>query len=154
MADWAQIKSEYIAGNCTYRSLAKKHNVSLSRLSKMGTQEAWPVLRAQAWQKSEHMMVESAAEGKKRIVSAMVSATEALVEKASAGISAAEPADYRSLKGYSGILKDVHDILDIRSPGDVAEQEARIARLRADVDKAAEGTSISISLGGAEAWAE
>lgn len=156
MADWNKIKKEYISGNCTYRSLAEKHKVSFSRLSKLAVKEKWPELRAQAWEKSEKKLIENVAAGKSKIENSLIGATATLVGKAAEGIASAEAADYRALKAYSGILRDAKEILDIRPQGDLDEQKARIARLRAEVDKVAEGanTSISVSLGGVESWAE
>jgi transposase-like protein len=45
VADWIQIKEEYISGGTSYRKLALRHGVSLVTLSRRAKKECWVALR-------------------------------------------------------------------------------------------------------------
>lgn len=45
MADWLQIKNEYINGDTSYRKLVEKYGVSLSTLQTRARREGWPAER-------------------------------------------------------------------------------------------------------------
>ena len=86
----------------------------------------------------------------------MQDAATALIGKAVEGIQATEATNAKSLKAYSGLLRDLKEVLDLRAPLDIKEQEARIAKLRAEADRGKDegGKEIAITLGGAEEWAK
>ena len=65
-----------------------------------------------------------------------------------------EVLDSQSIKHFTSALKDIRDIKVIKSPMDLKEQEARIAKLQkeaeADADK---NSSVSITIeGGDDEW--
>jgi hypothetical protein len=43
--DWKKIKTEYISTDITYRELAAKYGIGMSRLGETGKNEKWPELR-------------------------------------------------------------------------------------------------------------
>ena len=64
-----------------------------------------------------------------------------VLDKIMEGLAEADPAEFVSdkngLKAIAACLEDLKAVLDVRSPRDLAEQDARIARLR----QSAEGGS-------------
>lgn len=45
MADWLEIKNEYVNGSISYRKLVEKYGVSLSTLQSRARREGWPAER-------------------------------------------------------------------------------------------------------------
>lgn len=56
--------------------------------------------------------------------------------------------DRGGLKQLTGVLKDIKDVLTLRSDADTREQEARIAKLQRDLDRETEKASITVQLEG------
>lgn len=151
--DWNKIRKDYIAGKGSYRELAAKYSVPLKTLSRRAKDEGWPELRKQSGHKAATKTADSLAVANGKVDTTLQDAAVELIEKAVAGIRATDAVDAKSLKAYSGLLRDLKEVL--RSDLDAQEQEARIAKLRAEAEKGKEDGSneISIELGGAEEWA-
>ena len=56
--------------------------------------------------------------------------------------------DRGGLKQLTGVLKDIKDVLTLRPEADIREQEARIAKLRRELDQEQEQQSIRVTLEG------
>lgn len=56
--------------------------------------------------------------------------------------------DRGGLKQLTGVLKDIKDVLTLRPEADVREQEARIAKLRRELDREQDQQSIRVTLEG------
>ena len=152
--DWNKIRKDYIAGKGSYRELAAKYSVPLKTLSRRAKDEGWPELRKQSGHKAATQTADSLAVANGKVDTTLQEAAVELIGKAVAGIRATEATNAKSLKAYSGLLRDLKEVL--RSDLDAKEQEARIAKLRAEAEKGKEDGSneISIELGGAEEWAK
>lgn len=59
---WDRIKAEYIAGNTSYRKLAKKYKVSLATITAHSNKERWIELRQEARNKAETITVQKTAD--------------------------------------------------------------------------------------------
>lgn len=151
--DWNKIRKDYIAGKGSYRELAKKYKVPFRTLADRAKAEGWVALRGQVRHKAVTKTVENVASGNAKVDTTLQDAAVELIGKAVAGIRATNAVDAKSLKAYSGLLRDLKEVL--RSDLDTQEQEARIAKLRAEAEKGKEdgNNEISIELGGAEEWA-
>lgn len=153
-ADWVAARTEYITTNISYRELAKKYGLSVRQISQVGKDEGWYALKKQNLARIATEAEAAAIDGSRKRYAAMQDAAVALLEKTREGIRDADAGDGKLLRAYSGVLRDVKEVLDLRSELDVAEQEARIEKLRRDAEKdSGGGTEVSIELGGAEEWA-
>ena len=152
--DWNKIRKDYIAGKGSYRALAAKYSVPLKTLSRRAKDEGWPELRKQSSRKAATKTVDTIAVANAKVDTTLQDAAVELIGKAVAGIRDTEATNAKSLKAYSSLLRDLKEVL--RSDLDAKEQEARIAKLRAEAEKGKEDGSneISIELGGAEEWAK
>ena len=113
------------------------------------------MIRKQAGHKAATKTADAVAAGKGRAAEKIYDAAIALIDKAMDGIQAIDPEQAKALKCYSGVLRDLQDVLDLRPELDIREQEARIEKLRRDTEKDSDtGTEIAIEIGGAEAWAK
>lgn len=65
-------------------------------------------------------------------------------------------ADRQALRGITGALKDLKDVLSLKSDADLEEQKARIAKLRKEVEDETPDTKteISFSDGNVKEWSE
>ena len=150
-----RIRKDYIAGKGSYRELSKKYGVPLKTLARRAKEEGWPDLRKQAGHKAATKTVDAVAAGKGRAAEKIYDAAIALIDKTMDGIQAIDPEQAKALKCYSGVLRDLQDVLDLRPELDIREQEARIEKLRREAEKDTDtGTEIAIEIGGAEAWAK
>lgn len=62
VSKWDRIKAEYIAGNTSYRKLAKKYKVSLATITAHSNKERWIELRQEARNKAETITVQKTAD--------------------------------------------------------------------------------------------
>ncbi len=154
--DWSRIRKDYIAGRGSYRELSAKYGVPYRTLADRAKVEKWVELRNQSRAKAASKTVEAVANANGRVQTRMQDAAEALMGKVVEGVLAADPEDARNLKAYSGVLRDLKEVLDLRTPLDIKEQEARIEKLRREAEKEREDRNreVVVTFGGADGWAE
>ena len=152
--DWKRIKAEYIAGGTSYRKLAEKYGVSRSKLQAKATSENWVKLKSQTQAKTESKIVESVStQGAKKAVD-LFDIADLLADKVRE--IAATVSDPDSIKKLTSAIKDLKDIKGIKSEEDIAEQRARIEKLRREAEREDDTTNeIEIVFkAGEEAWNE
>ena len=153
--DWSRIRRDYIAGKGSYRELSAKYGVPLKTLARRAKEEGWPDLRKQARHKAATKTVDAIADSKSVAGKKIYDAAIALIDKTMNGIQAIDPEQAKALKSYSGVLRDLQEVLDLRPELDIREQEARIEKLRREAEKDTDtGTEFAVELGEADAWAK
>jgi hypothetical protein len=155
MADWNQIKAEYIAGGTSYRKLAEKHGVSRSKLQAKATSEKWVDLKSQTQAKTESKIVESISDQEAKKAVDIIDVADRLLEKATE-LMDTMVIDTQSFKQLTSALKDLKDIKGYKSEKDLEEQEARIKKLRREAereDDTTDGIEVVFNAG-SEAWSE
>ena len=153
--DWSRIRRDYIAGKGSYRELSAKYGVPLKTLARRAKEEGWPDLRKQAGHKAATKTVDAIADSKSVAGKKIYDAAIALIDKTMNGIQAIDPEQAKALKSYSGVLRDLQEVLDLRPELDILEQEARIEKLRREAEKDTDtGTEFAVELGEADAWAK
>lgn len=153
--DCSRIRRDYIAGKGSYRELSKKYGVPLKTLARIAKEEGWPDLRKQAGHKAATKTVDAIADSKSVAGKKIYDAAIALIDKTMNGIQAIDPEQAKALKSYSGVLRDLQEVLDLRPELDIREQEARIEKLRREAEKDTDtGTEFAVELGEADAWAK
>lgn len=138
--DWNKLKAEYIAGGTSYRKLAEKYGVSENTLRRRAAKEKWTQERHKSDTKVTQKIIEIVSdENAEEVASAITLINESAMNmlrqinrETAHGIS-----DYRDFSTYSRALKQLKEVLDIKSENDMEEQQARIDNLRrqADADK-------------------
>ena len=154
--DWNRIRKDYIAGKGSYRELAKKYGAPMRTLAAKARAEDWVGLREQACNKAATNTADLVATANGKVDTSLQAAAAALAAKALEGIQNTNPEEARTLKAYSGVLRDLKEVLNIRPELDIKEQEARIEKLRREAQEAIEDKTreVSVTFGGAEEWAE
>jgi hypothetical protein len=102
-----------------------------------GKKEGWPELREKHRAKTAEKVIEKIERQKVEQVQELRSTASAILAKANELIGS-ELISPQSLKSLSGVLRDVKEILDIRSDADLREQEARIKKLQKDAESDAD----------------
>ena len=133
--DWKKIKTEYIAGGTSYRELAKKYNVSFSSLRKVAAKEQWTQLRNNVDTKRDTELVEKLGVNTAKIDKKYYHLVDMLFDRAEEVIATHPQWGPSSLKEMATAMKYLKECKGIRSDADIREQEARIAKLRNDVEK-------------------
>lgn len=151
MADWKAIETEYITTDTSYRKLAQKYGVDQSTVSRKGKDGHWVEKKEQYSSNLQAKILTSVTESNVSKAEKLNSAAELLLDKVTGLIDACNPRrmDTQSLKHISGTLKDIKDILMIRSDADMEEQRARISKLQADAARGDDtGGGIAVTLEG------
>lgn len=153
--DWNRIKAEYIAGGTSYRKLAAKYGVSFSTLRGIAEREKWTDLRTQAQHTADTKLVKSIGGTNGKLTVKINDVADKLLDKINNMLEMMDVIDSQSIKHFTSALKDIKDIKGVKSPIDLKEQEARIAKLRKDVELEDKPNEISITIaGGDKSWQE
>lgn len=130
MADWNQIKADYIRGK-PYRELAEIYGVSSSTLRKKGMAEKWTDLRNKARTLAEQKTTKMVADRQAKAINMMDTITEMLLGKIMDGLKDGTLCEGgRGMRDVTGALRDIREIRGIKSEADAQEQMARIDKLR------------------------
>ena len=134
MADWQAIKTEYITTNISYRALEKKYGINYKVIADKGKSEGWKELRSQHTHNTLTKILEADTEQKVSRAERLQNVADKLLAIVEARVDASDPTgmDTQSMKHISGILKDIKEVQ--RSPKDLEEQDARIAKLRKEAE--------------------
>lgn len=135
IVDWNVIKAEYIAGGTTYEELAEKYGASLSTLKKKAAREHWAELRNQTGTETELKMSEAISDQQSE---AAVTAVQLINESAlnmlrQISRDTAETMNNPNISLtdnrfaiYARALKQLKEVLDIRSENDHADTEINV----------------------------
>ena len=133
--DWNKLKAEYISGGTSYRKLAKKYDIEYHSLQRIATKEGWAKLKSQAKAKSEAKIVNTVASDIAKKSIKINDVADKLLDKISLLLDEFEGLDTQSIKHLTSSLKDIKDIKGLKSEIDLREQEARIDKLRKDIEE-------------------
>jgi len=145
--NWQEIKQEYATTNVSYRFLAKKHNVSYTELSKHGREENWRAERENYLSKTYSKTIEKLANAQADRVARLQTITDKMLNKIEKSIDLIQEADLSAYRQVTAALKDIKEIQMLKSDADIREQEARIDKLRKEVEEEKKDTSINITFG-------
>ena len=137
MADWQEIKTEYITTNTSYRKLAQKYGVNVTNIAKRASQEHWVEQRNQNATKTQSKILNAISNNQANRAVRLQTVADKLLNKVESLLEQSDPLemDTQSMKHISGVLKDIKEIQMIRSDADMREQEARIANLQRQAEK-------------------
>lgn len=174
--DWKAIRLDYSQG-LTQSALQAKYGVAASSLRKHIRAEGWSRKESTKVQEGEQitvsvpapdprlMRVDALADAMlgclERAVRELDTVTQNVREKSKLEDGAELVTDFErllpeekgiidrgGLKQLTGVLKDIKDVLTLRSDADTREQEARIAKLQRDLDRETEKASVTVVLEG------
>lgn len=137
--DWNKVKNDYVKKRMTTNQLSKKYGIPAGTIRNHATFGRWGDDRAKCAEKVNRIFAETVAEQETNRIARFVSTADLLMDRITEGISNGDLLkSNKSLRDVTGAIKDLKEILGLKSDLDRAEQEARIARLKAvlpsDVD--------------------
>lgn len=137
MADWQEIKTEYITTNTSYRKLAQKYGVDSAVIGRRAKNEEWVKLRQRHVDKTQTKTLDAISSNQANRAARLQTVADKLLNKVESLLEQSDPLemDTQSMKHISGVLKDIKEIQMIRSDADMREQEARIANLQRQAEK-------------------
>ena len=135
MADWEKIKAEYITTDISVRELATKHGVHYTTIGKKASKEGWQDLRQQQTNTTLTKILTAVSEQKVDRATKLCNAADVLLEKIVAGMTKGDSIAPNAAKNYSDAIKNIKEILMIKSAEDIEEQRARIEKLRKEVSE-------------------
>lgn len=152
MVDWNAIKTEYITTNTSYKKLSDKHNIPLNTLQCRAKREKWVDLRTRHQHEIEVKTIKKAVNKASEYKSTLydlaydiamqlknMTQGRTIEDLAKAGL---KPRD------ITGAIKDIEDILHIKSEADMREQEARIKNLQKQIDDDSVERKITVHIEG------
>ena len=131
---WQKIKAEYIAGGISYRKLAEKHGVSFNTLKDIAVRERWNDLKQQAHNRATTKMVDVVSDKSAKIDDKYFRLVDKLFTKAEEVIDSTPIWQPNSIKEMATALKYLKECKGVKSDIDLREQEARIDKLRKEID--------------------
>ena len=145
--DWTKIKAEYIAGGISYRSLAKKYDVSFNTLKRIAIKEEWARLREQAYNTATTKMVDKVSSQKAKVDDKYQRLVDMLLDKAEEFMLNTPIWQVTTLKEMATTMKYIKECKGIKSDLDLKEQQARIDKLRKEAEDEQKDTSITVTFG-------
>lgn len=137
MANWQDIKTEYLTTKTSFRKLADKYGLNKDTIWKKAKDEGWEDLRRQHIDRTQTKILEADTKQKVSRAEKLNEAADLLLGRVMAMLSAGDPMDMdtQGMKHISGVLKDVKEIYMVKSDADMREQEARIKNLQKQAEK-------------------
>lgn len=149
--DWEKIKIEYITDPRTsYRSLASKYGVSMTQICNRSKAEGWIALRKQYLSDLETKTLDTLKDQQVAQMTKVKDTAYALLGKLQKAVDSVDSEqlvrNVKLARGLTGALRDIKELLDIKSEADTQEQQARIEKLRREIQKADDGGGNEITV--------
>ena len=132
MIDWKTIETEYVTTDISHRELAAKYGIGRSRLSQYASKEKWSEKRDQHRAKTVSKAVNAIGTKQANMAAKLYGVGGLLLDKVKSLLEDNPEllADTSSMKDVSVVLKNLKDLMSVKSEADMREQEARIEKLR------------------------
>lgn len=169
--DWNEIKTEYIAGDTSYRKLAAKHGVPFTTLKRIAGKENWVGLRERAKAKADTIVVNSAAKERAAKLKGVLKSADGLSELISRTVDKINsldrdmenPVDCKMIKDLTAATRDltgvIRDLYDLPTDGERVARQIALERLELEKRKVAvedSNKTVTVVFGdgkGHEEWA-
>ena len=135
MADWQAIKTEYITTETSYRKLSQKYGIGYQAICHRSKEEGWIAMREQYKNDTITKTLEEISKQEANRAARIYSEADKLLNKIEAMADRPEPLTEKGLRALTASVKDLRDVLGVKSDLDKQEQRARIANLQKQADK-------------------
>jgi hypothetical protein len=132
MVDWKKLETEYVTTDISHEQLAEKYGICRSTVSKKASADNWREKR----NKHRTKTVEKASNAigtKQATMAAKLYGVGGLLLDTVKSLLEDNPellADTSAMKDVSVVLKNLKDVMSVKSEADMLEQKARIDKLR------------------------
>ena len=135
MADWQKIETEYITTDTSYRKLADKYGIDQATISRKAKKEDWVSKRKHHISETQAKILDADAEDKVDRAVRLMTVADKLLDKVEQWVDMGDPISATHIKNLSDAIKNIKEVQMIRTEEDIAEQNARIAKLRKEAEK-------------------
>ena len=150
MADWQAIKTEYITTDTSYRKLAQKYGIDSAVIGRRAKNEEWVKMRQQHIDKTQTKALNAIGTKQAEMAAKLYGVGGLLLDRVKSLLEA-DPellADTSAMKDVSVVLKNLKDLMSVKSDADMREQEARIEKLRKEAAIEKENNEIKVTIVG------
>jgi tRNA-dihydrouridine synthase len=147
-ADWAKIEAEYITTETSYRRLAEKYRVDQATIARKAKKEDWVSKRQQHISTTQAKIIAADAQQKVDRASRLKSVADKLLDRVEDIVEYDQHLTASAIKNLSDALKNIKEAQMIRTAEDIEEQQARIAKLKKEVQDDDKTKTITVTLEG------
>lgn len=142
MIDWKTIETEYVTSDISHKQLCEKYGICRSTISKKASEDKWTEKRNNHRAKTVSKAVNAVGTKQATMAAKLYGVGGLLLDKVKSLLEDNPEllADTSAMKDVSVVLKNLKDLMSVKSDADMREQEARIEKLRreAEPEKASE----------------
>ena len=137
MIDWKTIETEYVTSDISHRELCEKYGICRSTISKKASEDNWTEKRNKHREKTVSKAVNAVGTKQANMAAKLYEAGGMLLDTVKRLIEENPDmlADTSSMKDVSVVLKNLKDLMSVKSEADMLEQDARIAKLRKEAER-------------------
>lgn len=148
--DWKTIETEYVTTDISHRELAAKFGIGRSRLSQYASKEKWSEKRDQYKAKTVSKAVNAIGTKQANMAAKLYGVGGLLLDKVQLLLQDNPEllADTSAMKDVSVVLKNLKDLMSVKSEADMREQEARINKLRKEAMVEKENNEVKVTFAG------
>lgn len=148
MIDWKTIETEYVTTDISHRDLAAKHGIGRSRLSQYASKEKWSEKRDQHRAKTVAKAVNAVGTKQANMAAKLYGVGGLLLDRVKLLLEDSPEllADTSAMKDVSVVLKNLKDLMSVKSDADMREQEARIEKLRKEAMVEKENNEVKVTI--------
>lgn len=148
MIDWKTIETEYVTTDISHRELAIKYGIGRSRLSQYASKEKWSEKRDKHRAKTVAKAVNAVGTKQAEMAAKLYGVGGLLLDRVKLLLEDNPEllADTSSMKDVSVVLKNLKDLMSVKSDADMREQEARIEKLRKEAMVEKENNEIKVTI--------
>ncbi len=148
MIDWKTIELEYVTGDISHEKLSKKYGIGRSRLSQYASKEKWKEKRDKHRAKTVAKAVDAVGTKQANMAAKLYETGGILLDSVKKLIEDNPEmlANTSAIKDVSVVLKNLKDLMSVKSEADMLEQEARIAKLRKEAMVEKENNEIKVTI--------
>lgn len=136
--DWGKAKARYAKTKLTHEQIAKELGCNVQKVHEHARLDHWTAARKKYQQKTVNLSINRAAEAAAKKDTRIYDICNSLIDKIAEAAVDIDPLNVQAFRALTIALKDIKDLRGDKDERDIAEQEARIAKLRADAKKAEE----------------
>lgn len=150
MIDWKTIETEYVTSDISHKELCKKYGICRSTISKKASEDNWTEKRNNHRAKTVSKAVNAVGTKQANMAAKLYEAGGMLLDTVKRLIEENPEmlTETSSMKDVSVVLKNLKDLMSVKSEADMLEQEARINKLRKEAAVEKENNEVKVTIVG------
>ena len=150
MIDWKTIETEYVTTDISHRELCDKYGICRSTISKKASEDKWTEKRNKHRANTVAKAVNAVGTKQANMAAKLYGVGGLLLDRVKLLLEDNPEvlADTSAMKDVSVVLKNLKDLMSVKSDADMREQEARIDKLRKEAMVEKENNEVKVVMAG------